>query len=77
MYRILIAEEAEAEIKAAKRWYEKQKPGLGDAFAAVVKETINGLKSDKVEHRLVFDSVRRAIVKDSLIWCTTSAIKIT
>ena len=63
MYRILIAEEAEAEIKSAKKWYEKQKPGLGKEFVAAVKGVINGLKTDKVEHRLVFDSVRRVVVR--------------
>jgi len=63
MLKVLIAEEAEAEIKSAKRWYEKQKIGLGEEFASIVKETISSLKSDKMEHRKVFGAVRRVVVR--------------
>lgn len=63
MFRILIAEEAEEEIKLAKAWYEKQRKGLGKNFTNTIKEEINSLKSDKVEHRLILGDVRRILIK--------------
>lgn len=62
-YRIQISPEAQEEILAARKWYEEQQPGLGKDFANTVKDHINTLRFDTVEHRIVFDNVRRILVK--------------
>jgi len=62
-YRIQISPEAQEEILAARKWYEEQQPGLGKDFANTVKDHINTLKFDTVEHKIVFDNVRRILVK--------------
>ena len=62
-YRIQISPEAQEEILAARKWYEEQQPGLGKDFANTVKDHINTLKFDTVEHGIVFDNVRRILVK--------------
>lgn len=62
-YRIKITREAKAEILSAKNWYEEQQPGLGHDFAQTVKQHIDSLITDKVEHKVVFDAIRRMLVK--------------
>lgn len=62
-YRIQISPEAQEEILAARKWYEEQQPGLGKDFANTVKDHINTLKSGTVEHKIVFDNIRRILVK--------------
>lgn len=62
-YRIRITTEAKQEILAAKQWYNHRQPGLGEDFAKTVKDQIDVLKSDTVDHKVVFDKVRRILVK--------------
>jgi len=37
---VVLRPEAEADVVAARRWYEKQRPGLGDAFTERVEEIL-------------------------------------
>lgn len=62
-YKIEIAPEAEVEIILGKKWYEEQQPGLGKDFSATIKEHINSLRNPRIEHKLVFEDVRRMLTK--------------
>lgn len=40
VHRVIVREEAEADISGAADWYERQQPGLGDAFLSEVESAI-------------------------------------
>lgn len=62
-YVIEITPEAEAEIAKAKSWYEEQQYGLGESFVETIREHINALRTNNPEHKIVFDDLRRVLVK--------------
>jgi plasmid stabilization system protein ParE len=62
-YEMLISEEAEIEIRAAKQWYEKQSAGLGEIFSGVLKATLDALLNSRVDHKLVFGNTRRILLR--------------
>lgn len=62
-YAIEITPEAKAEITNARNWYEEQQNGLGESFTETVREHINALKTESPEHKIVFDDLRRVLVK--------------
>ena len=62
-YAIEISPEAGAEITNAKNWYEEQQVGLGESFVETLREHINLLKTNNPEHKIVFDDLRRVLVK--------------
>lgn len=51
--------EAVVEVVEARRWYEEQEPGLGDAFAASVEETVNRMRSMPRMYPVAHRDVRR------------------
>jgi len=42
--RVQLDEEADAELEAAKAWYEEQRPGLGDEFLDAVTDALTLLE---------------------------------
>lgn len=63
-YRILITEQAESDLRAAKEWYEQRSIGLGTRFIAEISHVIESLLDPTVEHKAVFDNYRRVISKN-------------
>jgi toxin ParE1/3/4 len=51
--------EAVADVLEARRWYEEQELGLGDAFAASVEEVVNRIKSMPRMYPVAHRDVRR------------------
>lgn len=51
--------EAVGDVIEARRWYEEQEPGLGDAFAASVEEMVNRMKSMPRMYPVAHRDVRR------------------
>lgn len=49
------------EVNDAYRWYEQQRPGLGDDFLAAVEEVFNRLRQTPEAHQKVYQDVRRAL----------------
>ena len=60
---LIVRPEAEEDVRLAKRWYEEQRPGLGDEFLECVDEVIIGLSSLPERHQKVYKDVRRAVVR--------------
>lgn len=60
---VRIREEAEAEILAAKRWYEDKAPGLGEQFLLCVEATMALVGRHPERFRKVHGQVRRALVR--------------
>jgi plasmid stabilization system protein ParE len=42
-HRLIVLDDAEAELEDAARWYEAQRPGLGREFRAAVAEAMDRL----------------------------------
>jgi len=57
-----FAEEALAEFIAAGRYYNRQVPGLGDAFVEEVETGIGVILSGPTIWRVVEDDVRRYLI---------------
>lgn len=60
--RYHFAEEALAEYIAAGQYYNRQVPGLGDAFADEIEAGIRGILARPHAWRIVEDDVRRYLV---------------
>ena len=55
----VVRPEAVGDVVEARRWYEEQEQGLGDAFAASVEETVNRMKSMPRMYPAAHREVRR------------------
>jgi toxin ParE1/3/4 len=60
-YRLTVRRQAKADIRAAARWYERQRPGLGRAFLHQIDVLLDRIREDPLQHQVVYRSVRRAI----------------
>lgn len=61
-YKIKITPLAKAHITKAKSWYEGQSVGLGELFSQEVKEYIDTLTDERVDHKVVLKSIRRMLL---------------
>ena len=61
-YRLLVRRHAKADVRAAARWYELQRPGLGREFVAEVDAAVNRVAENPVQYQVLYRGVRRAIV---------------
>jgi plasmid stabilization system protein ParE len=59
---IILRPEARAEFDQAYDWYEGERPGLGERFAARVQEVLDRIASNPKSHGAVFRDVRKAVV---------------
>jgi plasmid stabilization system protein ParE len=60
---VVFRPQAEEEVRAARRWYEGQKPGLGARFANAIDETVQRIISNPTGFPLVHGEIRRAMVR--------------
>jgi len=61
--QILYRVEAEADVAKARRWYEKQKPGLGRAFQAALRRAEDLLKRHPAAFPVVHGVYRRLVLR--------------
>jgi plasmid stabilization system protein ParE len=52
-YRVILRPEAEAELAEAYRWYEEQRPGLGEAFFLSVDACMASIQRNPTMHPVV------------------------
>src|SRR3954470_5179678 len=57
---VVLRPEAQADLVAARDWYEQQRPGLGDAFADAVDEVLGRVGPMPEIYAVVMNGVRRA-----------------
>jgi hypothetical protein len=58
-----IRPEAEADLAEAYRWYEQQRPGLGEALLTAVDATLAGVERHPETYPLVEQTARRALTR--------------
>ena len=63
MPNIVFRASANAELVAAKAWYEQQRHGLGDEFARSLESAINRIARNPFAAPAVFPNVRRVLLK--------------
>lgn len=61
--RLVFRPEAEWELLDARGWYEEQRPGLGQTFAAAVERTLAGVAQNPLAYPRVHGETRRALVQ--------------
>ena len=61
--RLVFRSEAEWELLDARGWYEEQRPGLGQTFAAAVERTLVGVAQNPLAYPRVHGEIRRALVQ--------------
>ena len=59
---ITLRPDAEADLKQAYDWYEKQSEGLGENFLLCVEDVITSIIETPKRFPIVFKEVRRALV---------------
>jgi plasmid stabilization system protein ParE len=59
---LIIKPEAEADLDDAKDWYERQRPGLGDAFLLAIEEALNRIRQTPEMHAVLKKNVRRSLL---------------
>ena len=62
-FTIVVRRAAKADIRAAARWYESQRPRLGRDFLAEVGDVMLGLRRTPRMHQIIKVNVRRALVR--------------
>lgn len=60
--QILFTEEARDETVTASRWYDDQRPGLGEVFRSHVNATLNAIAWQPLALPVVHRDLRRAVV---------------
>jgi len=53
--------DVQAEVDEAHRWYEQQRPGLGDEFLAALDVVFARLQATPEAHQIIYQDVRRAL----------------
>lgn len=61
--RLVVRPQAEAELQAARDWYDTQRSGLGQDFVDQVRETIVSVAERPASFPKVHGEVRRAILR--------------
>ena len=51
----------QGELDAAYRWYEQQRPGLGDDFLAAIEEVFKRIGQTPKGHQVIYKDVRRGL----------------
>ena len=60
---VLVRPEAEADLAAARDWYEDRLPGLGAEFGLQIDSVLSALADRPLTFSVVHRDVRRALVK--------------
>ena len=61
--RVVFRPEAQADLLQTREWYERQQPGLGDAFSNKAQEAIVRIQKMPRMYATVFGDVRRAKIR--------------
>jgi plasmid stabilization system protein ParE len=61
-YRLTFRQDARTEFRAAARWYERQRPGLGSRFTAAVEAVLSQIVVTPDRYTVCYREVRRALV---------------
>jgi plasmid stabilization system protein ParE len=60
---VVFRRAARVEFDAAHKWYEQQRPGLGQTFSDRVHEALQRIAAVPTAHQMIYKDVRRAIVQ--------------
>ena len=60
---LVLRPEAQADVIAARDWYEQQRPGLGDQFVDALDELLDRITAVPELHPVVLNGVRRVKVR--------------
>jgi plasmid stabilization system protein ParE len=60
---LIIRPEAEADALQAFRWYNEQRPGLGQEFLAEVESAIESIRSNPEASRKLYREYRRVLTR--------------
>lgn len=63
MRSLIFTPLAKADIQAAYRWYEQQRPGLGSQFRTSLEATVSSIRRAPGRYRVAVDEFRRALVR--------------
>jgi len=62
-YSLIIRPEAESDLREARRWYEKQRKGLGHDFLLCIEAGIESIQEKPLLCPIVHGAVRRKLVR--------------
>lgn len=62
MRRAILRPAAEADVLSTIRWYDEERPGLGDAFIAALNVTLRRVAHNPHIYPFVLRPIRRAMV---------------
>lgn len=62
-YRLLVRRLAKADVHAATRWHELQRPGLGKAFVEAVDAALSQVAGNSLRYQIVHRDVRRVVLR--------------
>ena len=62
-WRVLVRDAAEADLEQARRWYDKQRQGLGDEFLASLAEAFTRLEQDPERYRVLYNGFHRVLLE--------------
>jgi plasmid stabilization system protein ParE len=63
MLPVVWLPDADADLKDARAWYEKARPGLGDRFALEIEATVDAIAEHPLQFPVVHRGRRRAGVR--------------
>ena len=63
MLNIVFRASADAQLVAAKAWYDQQRHGLGDEFARSLESAVNRIARNPFAAPVQFKDVRRVLLK--------------
>src|SRR2546427_1246516 len=61
--RLLLEDEARADLAEAFTWYEQQRPGLGSEFLAEVALVLDSIERSPAAHAVIRGQTRRVLVR--------------
>jgi plasmid stabilization system protein ParE len=62
-WRVSIRPYAEADLKSAVDWYDKQRPGLGDEFLVSIAEALTRLEENPEGYPVYYRGFRRVLAE--------------
>lgn len=62
-FTVVFRPQAEGEAKSARRWYDEQKPGLGERFADALDEMLQRIAVNPAAFPRVHGEMRRALLR--------------
>ena len=62
-WNVLIRANAEKDLDAARKWYNRQRSGLGDEFLVAIAEALTRLEQDPELYRVLYKGFRRVLVE--------------